>query len=192
MMAVSFLNGPSDQLAASNPRFVTIEIEYGEPEAITTTTIAVYQVELGLNHVTRQFAFPSKEPKYGIVTLSSGEVLLMGHETIDVFRYNENRMDLVMSLPAPGFVTSHCVSESWTLLHVDGSGEMYRLVYNPEFSLQHVATIEQTSLSMTLLPGDFLFMACECSDHLFYQIQQDEETDFKLVLLDSLQTMDPC
>lgn len=177
--------------ASENPKFVAVEGEYTDTDE--KWWLAVYEIELGLNHVVRSAQFAIQFPCHYVVPLPSGDFLAcQDTPTSMITRYRHvgvNKIEEVERMEGVGFVCSHSNftfdgQEYIYLLNTQGT--LYLVTLSDQMTIQFYYDLNNSYSNICVLKGGLLFITGDYCNHQLYQILSVNHDGLKLQLLDEL------
>eukprot|EP01127_Copromyxa_protea_P000185 TRINITY_DN10178_c0_g1_i1.p1 TRINITY_DN10178_c0_g1~~TRINITY_DN10178_c0_g1_i1.p1 ORF type:complete len:1210 (+),score=264.17 TRINITY_DN10178_c0_g1_i1:41-3631(+) len=191
-----------------NPVFACLEFDYEDcdtdptGEAIQTTPkeITFYELDLGLNHVSRYASYPVPKSANSLITVPGGTdgpggVLILCEDTV-IWRGMNEEDEIVAQIPRRAdipkdrgiLVTSHVVvkQRDWFFFLIQTEyGDLFKVAL--DYDKDEVKAVKvmyfdtvPIALSLAFLKTGFLFVAAESGNHAFYQFQaigEDEDTE---------------
>jgi splicing factor 3B subunit 3 len=185
-----------------NPIFASLELDYAEADAdpsgeaarTAEKTVVFYELDLGLNHVTRRWSEPVVRSANKLVAVPGGGdgpggVLVVGENVVQ-FK-NENHPELEAAIPRrqgePRDIliiaaTTHRQRDLFFVLLQSELGDLYKisLEYSgnvvSEIKVQYFDTVPVAS-SLCITKTGLLFCASEFSNHYLFQFLSIGEGD---------------
>ena len=161
-----------------NPLFASLEQDISQPDRPVQYTI--YEMDLGVNHVSRKFAEPVPDSSHmlipfqgGCLICTSGHLLYkkLGQPTLKAIL--PRRADS----PNPATVVAHAShkfkDEIFVLIQSD-TGDLFRVQIDAgEIQISYFETLPFRAVSLCILKTGFLFAAAEFGDHVLYQFDSN-------------------
>jgi len=180
-----------------NPQFACLEIDYGDFDskqaAVVTgefqTTLTLYEMDLGLNHVVRKVCTPVDNTAHalipvpghpdgpgGLLVLCENFIVYKRYEHPDRQAYYPQRWDKPKQQPV--FIS--CFSslgkgETLFMLLQTDMGDLLKVTLDSDgdqvhgLSVQYFDTIAPCT-AISILRTGYMFAAAECNNHLLYKV----------------------
>jgi len=193
-----------------NPIFACLELDYeGEDGATPHKALTYYELDLGLNHVVRQWSDAVDSTANLVITVPGGVdgpggVLVCSENCITYKHQNHPDVKAILprrvdSDPNKGVLlityTSHKQKDKFFILVQSEYGDIYKvtLIYEEEVvnevKIRYFDTVP-VATSLCVMKNGFLFVASEFGNHFLYQFQSlaDEEDDTTYITSNSSST----
>ena len=178
-----------------NPLFAALEWQYPDPEVESsgsetiTKQLAYYELDLGLNHVSRRWATPVPASACCLAALPQRAVLVGSEDTITYIHHDTSNTNTIVSCKVPrrrlhpadkGILVTHiCVHKQnkkgrFFCLAQTELGDVFKVslsTENEDTKVLSVAFLDTLPVAMSLNISDkgMLFCAAECGDHRVYR-----------------------
>lgn len=161
----------------SNPQFCCLEQQQGGPK-----TLALYELDLGLNHTTRRKVIPVNDTSCVLAPLPGGRegpsgVLVGSLGQVEYFGLEGEHQAAI--LPNQAYVvtaTVHKMKSGFFVLVQTSDGSLFKVTYQDLLRVHYFDHIPPAT-SLSIFKSGFLYVASETGDHSLYQFLGLEGTE---------------